>query len=109
RKVAGLHFDGPGAHARCHEALQVRIDRTVLRRDRVVARLRAPRSGADAGGDELTLEWHLHGVQDPGPGFGQVAGEIAQEGGFGQLAFVTVEDDPSGGWRCGEARGEGRV
>jgi len=39
RKMAGLHFYGPGSHAPGHESLEVRIDRAVLGRDGVEARL----------------------------------------------------------------------
>src|SRR5258708_15917857 len=41
-EMAGREFDGPGLHALGHEALEVRVDRPVLGRDLVEARLGAP-------------------------------------------------------------------
>jgi hypothetical protein len=42
------------------------------------------------------LERLLHGVENLGSRFRQIAREIAQERGLAQTPFVAVEDDPGG-------------
>jgi hypothetical protein len=42
REMAGLHLDGLGAHSLGHEALEVRIDGAIFRRNGVVAGLGSP-------------------------------------------------------------------
>src|ERR1700752_31327 len=65
-EVTRLDLDRPGTHPLGHEALEVRIDGAVLRRDRVEARLGSPGSIAGLAGQERLVERLLHRIERSG-------------------------------------------
>src|SRR3984893_7828996 len=56
REMAGLHLDGLGAHPLGHEALEIGIDRAVIRGNRIETRLRPPGRMRGLAGEQSLLE-----------------------------------------------------
>jgi hypothetical protein len=95
RQVARLDLDRSRAHPLGHEALQVRIDRSVLRGHGVEARLGAPGSICRLIHRQRLLERLLNRVEDTRFLRWQIASEVTQECRLGQLTPVVVEDNAS--------------
>src|SRR5262249_36806306 len=83
------------AHALGHEALEIGIDRTVLRGHGVPAWLRAPRRLGGFIGKQGAFERSLNGVENTRFVGGQVAGEVAQERLLAQPAIVPDQTMPA--------------
>jgi len=109
RNVACFDLDRLRAHALRHEALQVRVDSPVFRRDGVPARLRSPCRVGGLVVEQRPFERNLDGVENPRSIGGQVAGEVAQKCLLTQPSLVVGEDDAGGGRWCWKALGQGRV
>src|SRR6266480_606934 len=79
REMTGLHLDGPGSHPLGHEALKVRIDRAIFRRNRVVAWFRPPCRLRRLAGEQSFVKRLLHGIEHLRLLLRQVAREITQK------------------------------
>src|SRR3954452_11038238 len=97
--MAGLHLDRLGAHTLGHKALEIGIDRPVLRRNGIEARFRPPGRVRGLAGEEGLLEWLLDRIEHLRLRFRQVACKIAQKRSLAETPFVTIEDDASRGRR----------
>src|ERR1700748_2091153 len=88
-KVARLHFDGFRAHALGHEALEIRIDRPVLRRDGIETGLGAPGRMRRLAREQRLVKWLLDRVEHLRFRFRQVACEIVQERSLAETSFIA--------------------
>src|SRR5271166_251991 len=109
RQMARFHLDRSRAHAFGHEPLEIGIDRPILRRNRIEARLRTPGGVLGLAGQKPLVKRFLDRIERPRPGLGQVAREIVHERSLGQSSFVAVEDDARRGGRRGERLGPRRI
>ena len=91
--MARVHLDRRCSHAFGHKALQIGIDRPILRRNRIEARLRTPGGMFGLTSQEGLVKRLLDRVEHPRPGLRQVAGKIAQERCLGESSFIAVEHD----------------
>src|SRR5271154_722172 len=93
RQMAPLDLESPGAHALCHEALEVRIDGAILRRDGVIARLRAPGCVRRLAGEQRPTERLLHSIEHLRLLLRKVASKVAQEGCLRKTSLIPIEHD----------------
>ena len=93
RQMAGVHLNRRCSHAFGHKALQIGIDRPILRRNRIEARLRTPGGLVGLTSQECLVKRLLHRVEHPRAGLREVAGKIAQERCLGESAFIVIEHD----------------
>src|SRR6478609_5373165 len=89
REMTGLHLDGLGAHSLGHEALEVRIDGAVFRRNGVVAGLGSPCRVRGLAGEQSLVEWLLHRIEHFRLCFRQIAGKVTQESLFGKASLIV--------------------
>src|SRR3984893_9176490 len=92
REMAGLHLDCLGAHPLGHEALEVRIDGAVFRRNGIESRVRSTCGLSSLAGEQCLVERLLDGVEHLRFCFWQVAGEITQERSLAETSFIAIEN-----------------
>jgi hypothetical protein len=98
--VTGLDLDRFRAHALCHEALKIRVDRPILRRHGVPAWLRSPCRVRGFTCEQFLMKRPLDRVKRLRLCFGQVAREISEESFFAEASFIAIEYDAGRrGWR----------
>src|SRR3954471_10017182 len=97
--MAGLHLDRLGAHTLGHKTLEIGVDRPVLRRNSIEARLRPPGRVRGLASEDGFLEWLLDRIEHLRLLFRQVARKIAQKRSLAETPFIAIEDDASRGGR----------
>ena len=90
RDVARPHLDRRRAHTLRHEAFEIGVDRAILGRDRVEARLRTPGGVPGLAHEQRPVKWLLHRIENARSAFRQIAREIAQECSLREPPFVAV-------------------
>ena len=91
--MTGLDLDRFRAHALGHEALQLGIDRPILRRHGIPAWLRPPCGVDGFACKQFLVERPLDRVKRLCLRFRQVAREISQESLFAETSFIAIEYD----------------
>src|SRR3954468_20010846 len=99
RQMAGLNLDRVGAHALGHEALEIGVDRSVLSRNGIEARLRPPSSVRGLASEQGLVEGCLNRIEHLCFCSRQIARKIVQKRSLAETPLVAIEDDPSRGGR----------